>query len=159
MKLDPKLLVSTLENIPEIIETYVSNIPKERLDVKRNAEAWTIREHVYHVASVQKMLYKRIELIRTEKNPVITPFFPEKQVAIGEFYDSPEAAFEEYRAERKRQVALIASLCDADFQNEATHGEYVRYNIPIILNHMVFHEYWHMYRIEELWLTKDEYFK
>ena len=28
MKFDPTLLVSTLESIPDIIEAYVSNIPK-----------------------------------------------------------------------------------------------------------------------------------
>ena len=127
------ITVSTLESIPDIIEAYVSNIPKERFDEKRNAEAWTIREHVYHVASVQKMLYGRIELIRAEKNPAIVPFFPEKQAAIGDLYESTEAAFAEYRAERKRQIALIESLRDADYRNEATHGEYARYNIPIIL--------------------------
>ncbi len=159
MAFDPQPLVSALESIPGIIEAYVSNIPKERFDEKRNAEAWTIREHVYHVASVQKMLYKRIESIRAEKNPAIVPFFPEKEAAIGDFYESTEAAFAEYRAERKRQIALIATLRDADYRNEATHGEYIRYNIPIILNHMIFHEYWHMYRIEETWLTKDGYFK
>jgi hypothetical protein len=29
---------------------------------------------------------------------------------------------------------------------EAQNGKYVRYNIPFTVNHMVFHEYWHMYR-------------
>ena len=32
-----------------------------------------------------------------------------------------------------------------------------KYNFEIVLNHILFHDYWHMYRIEELWLTKDEY--
>ena len=85
MNINPKLLVSTLENIPEIIETYISNIPHDKFDTKRNPDTWTIREHIYHLASVQKMLYKRIELIKNTKNPIIQPFFPEKQVSISDF--------------------------------------------------------------------------
>lgn len=74
------------------------------------------------------------------------------------FYKSLDDAFIEYKVERKNQIDLFNNLTDVDFCNEASHGEYIRYNIPIIMNHMIYHEYWHMYRIEDIWLTKDEYF-
>ena len=149
-------LLSTLRSLPDIIGTYVSNIPEELLDRKRNEEAWTIREHIYHIAFVQEMLYSRLLKIKEEERPVITPYFPEEKE--GAPYDSVQHAVSHYKAVRERQLALINQLAEADFQREAKHGEYISYNIPIIINHMIFHEYWHMYRLEEIWLTKDEYF-
>lgn len=159
MEFRVELLIATLKSVPEIIETYVSNIPKDKLDLKRNKETWTIREHVYHLASVQNMLYQRIELIHNTIHPIIEPFFPENQVSINKLYTSIQHSFNEYKSVRKDQMVLIGNLNKNDFTKEAKHGEYVNYNIPLIMNHMIFHEYWHMYRIEEIWLTKDEFFK
>ncbi len=151
-------LLSTLQGLPEMIETYFINIPEELLDRKRNEASWTIREHLYHIVSVQEMLYQRILKIRDEECPVITPYFPENELERVELYKSLNDAFLHYKEIRERQILLIRQMKESDFDREAVHGEYLRYNVPIILNHMIFHEYWHMYRIEELWLTRDEYF-
>ena len=147
-------LLSTFHELPEIIETYFKNIPEALLDKKRNETSWTIREHLYHIVGVQEMLYQRILKIRDEENPVITPYFPENEPERAELYKSIEDAFLCYKEIRERQLLLIRQIKEPDFYKEAAHGEYVKYNIPIIMNHMIFHEYWHMYRIEELWLTK-----
>jgi uncharacterized damage-inducible protein DinB len=157
MEFHVALLTGTLENIPAVIETYFRNIPENALDIRRTKEAWTIREHLYHIVSVQEMLLKRMEKIRDEEQPVIAPYFPENQKKQDRLYGSVEAAFSEYGSMRKKQIELIESLAAKDLSKEASHAEYLSYNIPIIVNHMIFHEYWHMYRIEELWLTRDEY--
>lgn len=103
MKFKLVSLVSVLESLPGIIETYISNIPDDKLDNKRNKDAWTIREHVYHIADVQKLFYDRIELLKTVTNPVITPYFPETQKSISKLYSSVEDAFSVYYAERKNR--------------------------------------------------------
>lgn len=151
-------LLTTFEYLPETIEEYLKNIPDEILDRKRNENSWTIREHIYHIVSVQEMLYQRILKMRNEENPVFTPYFPENEEGREFLYESLEIAFSYYKEIRKRQVILINGLKESDFEKEAIHNEYIKYNIPIIINHIIFHEYWHMYRIEELWLTKEEYF-
>lgn len=151
-------LLKTLQYLPETIEAYFKGIPEDLLDRKRSETAWTIREHLYHIADVQEMLYQRIGKIRDEKNPVITPYFPEKKDLEEISYPSVEKAFLHYKEMRKKQLLLVEELTESALAKEAQHGEYVKYSIPIILNHMVFHEYWHMWRIEELWLTRDEYF-
>ena len=153
MKYNKKLLLATLSELPNIIEMYVSNIPVEVIDIKRTSTAWTIREHIYHIVSVQQLLYERIDYIRTSEKAIITPFFPENQVDTNQRYKNLDAAFNEYKALRKRQITLLKKLSTKDFLKEAEHGEYTQYNIPIVLNHMISHEYWHMYRIEELWIT------
>lgn len=152
-----KLLVS-FKDLPEIIEDYVKNIPEDILDVKRNEQTWTIREHINHIVDVQEMLYGRILKIKEEEKPIIIPYFPEDELAAAQKYSTLAIAFEKYKEMREKQIALIRRLTEEDFQKEAKHGEYINYSIPIILNHMIFHEYWHMYRIEEIWLTKEEFF-
>lgn len=159
MEINVDLALVTLEQIPEVINGYFRNIPPSVLDIRRTSEAWTIREHLYHIVSVQDMLLKRMELIRAEDHPVITPYFPENQKEQSQLYESVEAAFTEYRTIRKKQIELVRGAGVKNMAKEASHAEYFSYNIPLILNHMIFHEYWHMYRIEELWLTRDEYIK
>lgn len=152
-------LLKTLKDLPGNVEVYISNIPSVFYDRKRNEDSWTIREHLYHIVSVQELLYERISKIRDQENPVIAPFFPENEPERASLYESIGDAFIRYKEVREKQAELINSLTEADFGKEAEHSEYIRYNIPMIINHMIFHEYWHMYRIEELWLEKDEYFK
>ena len=158
MIIDNEKLLATLKDLPEIIETYFRNIPEDILDKKRNETSWTIREHLYHIADVQEMLYARILKIRNEENPIITPYFPENESKQVSQYESVHKALTHYKAIREKQILLINQLTESDFAKDAKHNEYMKYNIPIIINHMIFHEYWHMYRIEEIWLTRDEYF-
>jgi uncharacterized damage-inducible protein DinB len=158
MLFEKETVLRTLEDLPKLIEEYSQNIPEEALDIKRNDETWTIREHIYHMASVQEMLYDRILTVKNEEHPVITPYFPENEKERNNLYASLEEAFTHYKAVRRKQISLIKELAEDILKKEASHGEYISYNIPIILNHMIFHEYWHMYRIEAIWLTRDEFF-
>ena len=158
MIFDRENLLKTFQGIPEIIETYFKCISEEYLDKKRSETSWTIREHLYHIIGVQEMLYMRIMKIKNEENPVITPYFPENESTGVPPFDSIQKAFSYYREIRAKQILLINQLTEAELAKEAKHDEYIEYSIPIIINHMIFHEYWHMYRIEEIWLTRDEYF-
>jgi uncharacterized damage-inducible protein DinB len=158
MFFDKGNVLKTFESLPEIIEEYFKNIPEEFLDKKRSKDSWTIREHLYHIAKVQEMLYQRILKIKNEENPVITPYFPDNEKELDSPFSSIEKAFSYYKEMRKKQITLINTLTGDDFGKEAKHEEYARYNIPIIINHMIFHEYWHVYRIEDIWLTRDEFF-
>ncbi len=158
MIFNKEMLLKTFQDLPELIEIYFKNIPDKVLDKKRSESSWTIREHLYHIADVQEMLYQRILKIKDEENPIITPYFPENEQERESSFNSIEDAFSHYKEVRKKQLILINQLKESDFNKDATHNEYANYNIQIIINHMIFHEYWHMYRIEELWLTRDEFF-
>lgn len=150
--------IETLRALPDIIRRFCNQIQEESLDVKRSADAWTIREHLYHIADVQKMLLGRIETIKNSERPVIEPYFPENDLGCAK-YSGTGDALDHYAAVRKLQIVSINSCTDEQLAREASHKEYRTYTIPVILKHMIFHEYWHMYRIEELWLERDEYFR
>jgi hypothetical protein len=154
------LELDTFNNIPCIIENYFLNIPQNVLDIKRNESTWTIREHMVHLLGVQEMLLGRMIKIINESSPKIEPFFPDKENKNDDSkYKNLSILFEEYKNYRTQQINLIKTLDDITLDRSADHKEYINYTIRLMVNHMIYHEYWHMYRIEEIWLTKEEYFQ
>ena len=64
------------------------------------------------------------------------------------------AEFDESRA----RVVELARAADADFWSRpAVHPQYTHYTPAIMVRHLMLHDQFHMYRIEELWLTRDEF--
>jgi len=153
----PPATLQTLRDLPTVVEPYFLSIPQDRLDLKRTPEAWTLREHLYHVAAVQGMLLGRMTLLRDDPDPVIVPYFPQNEPALADRYPSVAAAFTEYKTKRQQQLTLLEGLTEQQWTKPARHPEYERYDLTLVVHHLVFHEYWHFYRIEELWLTRDEY--
>ncbi len=159
MNLDLDSAVTALKSLPLVLESYVSNIPEGLLDVRRADNVWTIREHVYHLAEVQAMLGERIQTIGNRNEVRIVPFIPEEAEREKMQYRSVAEALIQYGHEREKQIKQISSLQKESFEHTALHPEYMNYNLPILINHIIFHDYWHLYRIEEIWLLKDECFK
>jgi uncharacterized damage-inducible protein DinB len=153
----PAVTLDALRNLPAVVEPYFRSIPPDRLDLRRTPEAWTLREHLYHVAAVQGMLLGRMTLLRDDPQPVVVPYFPQNEPALADRYPSVDAAFAEYRTRRLEQLALLEALAPEQWSKPAQHPEYERYDLSLVVHHLVFHEYWHFYRIEELWLTRDGY--
>ena len=150
-------VLETLRTLPDVVEPYFRAIPTDRLDHRRLPDAWTLREHLYHLAAVQAMLLGRMVLLRDDPHPVVVPYYPENEPALADRYPSVDAAFTEYRARRSEQLALLEALPVETWSKPAVHPQYERYDMGLVVHHLVFHEYWHFYRIEELWLTRDEF--
>jgi uncharacterized damage-inducible protein DinB len=151
--------LETLRTLPEVVESWYRAIPPDRLDVRRTPDAWTLREHLYHVAAVQSMLLGRMRLLRDHPQPEVVPYFPQDEPALAARFPSVDAAFAEYRSRRIEQMAILQATPDAVWDKTAVHPEYDRYDLGLVVHHMVFHEYWHFYRMEELWLTRADYLK
>ncbi len=66
-------------------------------------------------------------------------------------------ALDQFARCRNEQLVLLDGANDVAWQKQATHPEYESYSLYILTRHTLMHDYWHMYRIEELWLTRDKY--
>lgn len=159
--MEPSLapVLETLRTLPDVVEPWFRSIPSDRLDLRRTADAWTLREHLYHVAAVQPMLLGRMRTLISDDHPVITPYFPQNEPALAERYPSVDTAFAEYRRLRIEQMDVLRAAPSEAWDNPAQHAEYEQYNLRLVVHHLVFHEYWHFYRTEELWLTRNGYLK
>jgi hypothetical protein len=64
---------------------------------------------------------------------------------------------EQFKAMREKQLDLLKNVGPEDWEKMAFHPEYDQYGLLILARHVFMHDHWHLYRMEELWLTKDEY--
>ncbi len=152
-------LLEGLRRSPNILSEFVETIPDDRLNLRRADGFWTIAEHVSHLAQVQPMLLDRIKRFTTEAHPEFIPYIP------GEEEDEPDtpelmemsAAIDQLAAIRSEQLLVLEGADQGVWQREGKHPEYDRYTLYILARHLLMHDHWHMYRMEELWLTKDAY--
>ena len=141
-----------------ILSEFVRSIPAAKMGLRRGQGFWTIGEHVSHLAQVQPMLLERLQRFMDEDRPEFVPYIP----GDGEAEGLPpamelNAALESFARRRKNQIALLEKADDADWQKAGIHPEYELYSLYILVRHILMHDHWHMYRMEELWLARDGY--
>jgi uncharacterized damage-inducible protein DinB len=141
-----------------ILSEFVKTIPSDKMNLLRGEGFWTIGEHVCHLAQVQPMLLERLQRFMDEDRPEFVPYIP----GDGETDARPvqmelDAALESFARHRKKQIALLEKADAAGWQKTATHPEYELYSLYILVRHILMHDHWHMYRMEELWLARDAY--
>ena len=151
-------ILDGLRRSGRILEAFVRTIPAEHLGRIRDEGCWSIAEHVSHLAQVQPMLLERILRFMREDLPAFTPYIP----GASEVEERPPvvemtAAFEAFNQYRAKQVDLLESADDITWQKTGRHPEYAQYSLYILVRHILMHDHWHMYRMEELWLTRDAY--
>ncbi len=152
-------LIKGMSRTHTILSEFVQSIPENRLDLRRGDGYWTIAEHVSHLAQVQPMLLDRIHRFLSESCPEFIPYLPgedENESDTPARMDMP-VALEQFAVCRIEQCSLIENADDGIWQRTAKHPEYSRYSLYILVRHILMHDYWHMYRMEELWLSKDAY--
>lgn len=152
-------LLAGLRTTPRILREFVRTIPQERLDLRRGEGFWTITEHILHLAQVQRMLLERFQRFLKEEHPVFIPFIPgkEEEKPVSPAPPDTDAALQQFEQYRGRQLDLLESADKEIWQRTASHPEYDQYSLYILARHVLMHDHWHMYRMEELWLTKDAY--
>jgi len=157
--MDRSKKLKLLSNSPSLLKELLDEIPHSMLKLRRIKGKWSIHEHACHLAEAHQMMMERFKKFKTEKNPVFVPYLPDS-LDIAEDYllkMDIDACLEQFISDRKKMVDYLQTFEEADWKNNAQHPEYRIYNADIFLRHIVMHDHLHMYRIEELWLTTDEY--
>lgn len=156
---DINAMLRGLKDSPTILAAFVKKIPDDVLYARRAEGCWSIAEHVAHLAEVQPMGLERINRILDEDTPEFAPYFPDEE-------DSTKAAplpamgqaLADFKAGRNAILERLDPASNSDWQRTAVHPEYREYGLHIFARHLLMHDHWHMYRMEELWLTRDAYF-
>ncbi len=156
---DIPAIMESLRNAPAILQGLVSTIPEAALQRKRCADCWTITKHILHLAQVQPMMSERVRRIIDEEHAVFVPFLPGKDESAAPALETDvQKSLQIFSEQRKQQVKMLECCTPEIWQKTATHPEYEPYGLYILARHIVMHDHWHMYRMEELWLTTDAYF-
>jgi uncharacterized damage-inducible protein DinB len=156
---DIRDVLEVMRRTPRILSQFVKTIPEERLDARRGEGFWTIGEHVSHLAQVQPFLLKRVERFFNEDHPEFVPYIPGKDKGEPDRPSSMSipSALDQFAHYRDGQLKLLEGGSDTPWKKTAIHPEYEAYSLCILVRHIMMHDHWHMYRMEELWLTRDAY--
>lgn len=144
-----------LSNNKAILRQFVSVIGENDIH-RRIKDFWTIYEHIDHLVLTQKILLGRIEQFIVEEYPIIKPYIPEDKPTVGDAKKSAKELVEEFIQLRNLQIGLIKKAKRSVWQKEGEHPEYSKYSFEILIRHILLHDSVHMWRIEELWIEKEE---
>jgi uncharacterized damage-inducible protein DinB len=143
-----------------ILDQLTTEIPLARHKIRRIPGKWSIHEQACHLADVQPMLLERMQRFATESPYLIQPYLPGDTVSDAHLMHMDlAAALEQFRTVREAQLAFIEAIPtdSAYWHKTATHPQYSLYTPLILLRHTLMHDHFHMYRMEELWLTEEGY--
>ncbi|QJB56041.1 DinB family protein [Pseudodesulfovibrio sp. zrk46] len=156
---DIDAILRSLGDSIAILSDFVTSIPGEELKRVRCDGCWSIAQHVAHLADVQPMGLQRISRMLDEDNPEFVPYFPDKEESEEPApLPSMSEALAAFKKGREAIIERLSAATPEDWNRLAVHPEYQQYGVHIFARHILMHDHWHMYRMEELWLTRDEYF-
>lgn len=151
-----KKIIGGLEQTPSLLKEMLSEIPSTLMKKHRIPGKWCIHEHAVHFAKVQKMLNERLRRFMTEENMEIVPYVPGASTPADELIKADlKTSLKEFSRDRKTFVKTLKRLKPKDWRKQAKHPEYILYTPYIMARHLLLHDNTHMYRIEELWLTRE----
>ncbi len=151
--MDRQTLINFLEKTPSILRGLMAELPEAVLKERRIPGKWSAHEHACHIARVQTIQNGRLKRFLTEERPVFAPYVPGKSTPEDELMMMDlSGALDDFAASR---AEFIAGLRGAkDWEKTGEHPEYDAYSLAFMARHVLFHDYVHMYRIEELGFTR-----
>jgi hypothetical protein len=151
-------VLAGLGSAADVLEGLLESIPPELMKAIRKPGKWSIHCHACHLSVAQPMLLERFRRFMAESEPEFRPYFPDREAGEDALDDMDLAAcLASFRKDRGELMRLIATVEDSFWDKRASHPEYVLYTPLIMTRHIMMHDYLHMYRIEELWLTREGY--
>lgn len=148
-------IIDGLKNSPLILMDFIESLPKETLKERRRLNKWSIHEHACHLAKVEEMIVGRLQTFIQEEKPVFVPYVPGKNVRTDDLIEmNLDQALADYTRRRNENIARLSSFNETSWNKAAEHPEYKIYTPFIMMRHVLFHDNFHLYRMEELWLTK-----
>ncbi len=150
--MDKKTYIVSLENNVEILRSFISNMSRDEI-MYRVKDFWTIYQHVEHLAESQRVILDRINLFLSEEKPVIKPYGPNGKLTAASLPISSHV--EEFEKLRNQQIVLIKNAGEEVWKKSGEHPEFKKYSFDILVRHALLHDGFHMWRMEELWIKKD----
>lgn len=155
---DLSSILSTLREAPPVLKSLLRQIPEHFYKQRRIPGKWTIHEHACHLDVVQDMILERFRIFLEQDKPEFQAYLPGTNVSdaalIHMDIEESTAAFQQ---KRKQLLELVQGFDQSSWHKKGSHPRYIEFTPYIFLRHVMMHDHLHMYRMEELWLSKAEY--
>ena len=144
-------LLEGLSQTPRLLKELILEFPEEKRIEQVMPGKWSLHEHAVHMAiSDVYGFQKRLRQFLEEDVPVIEPlsgdtfdkdFFIKKDLmnALDDFFPM-----------RQETIELAQQFPNGLLDKRANHPEYEVYTPYIMLRHLLMHDMYHMYKIEDL---------
>jgi uncharacterized damage-inducible protein DinB len=149
-------LIASLEAAPGIIAELVREVPSRNLKRRPAPNKWSAHEHACHIADGDATFLERLEFILNKPSPRIKSMVPSPDEKKGSLLSIDlNDALDKYEKERARVVKRLKELSEEDWRRTAEHEAFSHYSVYNMFRHLLMHEMFHAYRIDELLLKKD----
>lgn len=149
-------VLETLARTPAIIVPMVRAAAPAIVQRRPPSGKWSIHEHACHLAHVHPIFFTRLDAMLAQDNPEIRSYEPGRDDPADALLQLDlEQELTRFERDRASLVTRLRALPEAAWNRTGRHDEYNAYSIAIMLRHLVLHDYFHGYRIEELLLRKD----
>ena len=149
-------LIVALENAPGIIIPLIREVPPQYLKRRPSPTKWSAYEHACHLSASDVPFLARLDLMLSTPTPFIKSIENSPEDEAGALLSIDlDAALDRYVRERAALVKRLKGLSAEDWQRTAEHEAFSHYSVWIMFRHLLNHEMFHAYRIEELLLKKD----
>jgi len=149
-------LIDALARAPSIVIPLARQAPAETRRRRPPSGKWSIHEHVVHLADVDGLMTRRLDLILSEPDPLIRSYDPGRDEPGNRLLDLDfDDALERYAGYRGGLIERLRALTAVEWRKPARHEEYNSYSVFTMFRHVALHDFQHAYRIEELLLRQD----
>ncbi len=154
--MDTQALIGSLEAAPGIIIGLVREVAPANLKRRPAPNKWSAHEHACHISTGHDVFLARLDLMLSDPFPQIRSMEPSPDEKAGSLLSVDlDEALSGYVRERAGTVERLKELSPADWARTAEHEAFSHYSVYIMFRHMLMHEMFHAYRIDELVLKRD----
>jgi hypothetical protein len=154
MNREIETILNALNETPRLLKELICEIDPVIYKKKIVKGKWSIHEHATHIAVGDIYgFHKRLEDFKQEEKPVIEPLSGDNFEKDFFIKLDLEKTIDEFFEIRQRTTELARTLNPNDWKKLATHPEYKTFTPYIMLRHVLMHDHYHLYKIEDMGCT------
>jgi len=144
-------ILFSLAETPRLLQELINEIDPKLYKEKLIKGKWSIHEHATHVAVGDIYGFqKRLKQFKAENLPKFEPLSGDSFEKDFFINLNLKETLNEFIEIRKQTIQLAKDFNTADWNKKAIHPEYKMYTPYIMLRHLLMHDHFHMYKIEDM---------
>ena len=153
---DTTTLILALETAPGVIIPLIREVPPQIIKRRPSPAKWSAYEHAIHLTQSDAPFLARLDMILSTPSPFIKTIVNSPEDEAGAMLDIDlDDSLDRYVRERAALVERLKKLSPDEWRKTAVHEAFDHYSVFIMFRHVLNHEMFHAYRIEELLLKND----
>jgi len=147
-------ILSALRLTPDLLRELLHEFDGVDFKIKPEKNKWSVHEHATHIAIGERFgFHIRMQQFLNEEFPEIQPLSGASFPADFFLKINLSDALNEFLKNRDKTVELAMVFPEHLWNKKASHPEYKKYTPFIMLRHLLMHDLYHLYKIEDLLLS------